>query len=154
MVKNKAVESMFEEEKKPEIEFEPIIVAYCCNWCSYAGADLAGTSRFEYPTNVRIVRVMCTGRIDPTFVLEALRSGAEGVLIAGCHPGDCHYQKGNYAMEKRFVHIQKAVESIGIEPGRVRLEWVSASEGGKFAALIREMTEQVKQLGPSPFRAK
>jgi F420-non-reducing hydrogenase iron-sulfur subunit len=154
MAKNKAVESMFDGEKKPEIEFEPTIVAYCCNWCSYAGADLAGTSRFEYPTNVRIVRVMCTGRIDPTFVLEALRSGADGVIIAGCHPGDCHYQKGNYAMEKRFVHILKAVESIGIKPGRVKLEWVSASEGGKFAALIREMTEQVKQLGPSPFRAK
>jgi F420-non-reducing hydrogenase iron-sulfur subunit len=154
IVKNKAVESMFEGEKKPEIEFEPTIVAYCCNWCSYAGADLAGTSRFEYPTNVRIVRVMCTGRIDPTFVLEALRSGADGVIIAGCHPGDCHYQKGNYAMEKRFVHILKAVENIGIESGRVKLEWVSASEGGKFAALIREMTEQVKQLGPSPFRAK
>jgi F420-non-reducing hydrogenase iron-sulfur subunit len=154
MVKNEAVESTFEEMKKPEIEFEPLIVAYCCNWCSYAGADLAGTSRFEYPTNVRIVRVMCTGRIDPTFVLEALRSGADGVIIAGCHPGDCHYQKGNYAMEKRLVHILKAVEGIGIEPGRVKLEWVSASEGGKFAALIREMTEQVKQLGPSPFRAK
>jgi F420-non-reducing hydrogenase iron-sulfur subunit len=154
MVKNEAVESTFDEAKKPEIDFEPLIVAYCCNWCSYAGADLAGTSRFEYPTNVRIVRVMCTGRIDPTFVLEALRSGADGVIIAGCHPGDCHYQKGNYAMEKRFVHILKAVESIGIEPGRVKLEWVSASEGGKFAALIREMTEQVKQLGPSPFRPK
>jgi len=145
-------EDVFGEEKVVENGFEPVIVAYCCNWCSYAGADLAGTSRFEYPTNVRIIRVMCTGRIDPTFVLETLREGADGVIIAGCHPGDCHYQKGNFMMEKRFAHIMKAVESIGIEPERVRLEWVSASEGGKFAALIREVTEQVKQLGPSPFR--
>ncbi len=140
-----------EEEKRVE-EFEPLIVAFCCNWCSYAGADLAGTSRFEYPPNMRIIRVMCTGRIDPTFVLEALSMGADGVLVAGCHPGDCHYQKGNYMMEKRFSYIKRAVESIGIEPDRVRLEWISASEGGKFAALVREMTEQVRQLGPSPFR--
>jgi len=133
-------------------EFEPLIVAFCCNWCSYAGADLAGTSRFEYPPNIRIIRVMCTGRIDPTFVLEAMGMGADGVLIAGCHPGDCHYQKGNYMMEKRFSYIRKAVESIGMEPERVRLEWISASEGGKFAALVREMVQQIKQLGPSPLR--
>jgi len=141
-----------EEKKRVEEEFEPLIVAFCCNWCSYAGADLAGTSRFEYPPNIRIIRVMCSGRIDPTLVLEALRMGADGVLVAGCHPGDCHYQKGNYIMEKRFSYLVKAVDSIGIEPGRVRLEWVSASEGGKFAALVREMTQQMKQLGPSPFR--
>jgi len=140
------------EEEKTVEEFEPLIVAFCCNWCSYAGADLAGTSRFEYPPNMRIIRVMCTGRIDPTFVLEALSMGADGVLVAGCHPGDCHYQKGNYMMEKRFSYIIRAVESIGMEPERVRLEWISASEGGKFAALVREMTEQVRQLGPSPFR--
>jgi F420-non-reducing hydrogenase iron-sulfur subunit len=146
------VKDVFEEKKKTEKEFEPLIVAYCCNWCSYAGADLAGTSRFEYPTNIRIVRIMCTGRVDPTFVLETLRMGADGVLIAGCHPGDCHYQKGNYMMEKRFDYIKKAVNSIGIEPERVRLEWISASEGGKFAALVREMTNQIRQLGPSPFR--
>jgi len=143
---------IFEDEKRVEQEFEPFIVAFCCNWCSYAGADLAGTSRFEYPPNIRIIRVMCTGRIDPTFVLEALRMGADGVLVAGCHPGDCHYQKGNYMMEKRFSYITKAVDSIGIEPERVRLEWISASEGGKFAALVREMTQQIKQLGPSPLR--
>jgi len=133
-------------------EFEPLIVAFCCNWCAYAGADLAGTSRFEYPPNIRIVRVMCTGRIDTTLVLESLRLGADGVLIAGCHPGDCHYQRGNYMMEKRFSYIRKALETIGIEPRRVRLEWISASEGGKFAALVREMTQQIKDLGPSPFR--
>jgi F420-non-reducing hydrogenase iron-sulfur subunit len=145
-------EEIPDEEKKVQEEFEPLIVAFCCNWCSYAGADLAGTSRFEYPPNIRIIRVMCSGRIDPTFVLEALKMGADGVLIAGCHPGDCHYQKGNYLMEKRFTYIKKAVESIGIEPERVRLEWISASEGAKFAALVRELTQQVKQLGPSPFR--
>ena len=133
-------------------EFEPLIVAFCCNWCAYAGADLAGTSRFEYPPNIRIIRVMCTGRIDTTLVLESLRLGADGVLIAGCHPGDCHYQRGNYMMEKRFSYIRKALETIGIEPRRVRLEWISASEGGKFAALVREMTQQIKDLGPSPFR--
>jgi len=138
--------------EKREEEFEPFIVAFCCNWCSYAGADLAGTSRFEYPPNIRIIRVMCSGRVDPTFVLEALRMGADGVLIAGCHPGDCHYQKGNYIMEKRFSYVRNAVSSIGIEPERVRLEWISASEGGKFAALVREMTQQIKQLGPSPLR--
>jgi F420-non-reducing hydrogenase iron-sulfur subunit len=135
-------------------EFEPTIIAYCCNWCSYAGADLAGTSRFEYPSNVRIVRIMCTGRMDPTLVLEALRMGADAVLIAGCHPGDCHYQKGNFMMEKRYDYLKRAVQSIGIEPERVRLEWVSASEGGKWAALIREMTEEIRRLGPSPFTLK
>lgn len=133
-------------------EFEPLIVAFCCNWCAYAGADLSGTSRFEYPTNVRIIKVMCTGRVDITFVLEALRAGADGVLVSGCHPGDCHYQKGNYMMEKRFYYIKKAVESMGMEPERVRLEWISASEGGKFAALIRDMVQQIKRLGPNPLR--
>jgi F420-non-reducing hydrogenase iron-sulfur subunit len=141
-------------EKVAEGEFEPLIIAYCCNWCSYAGADLAGTSRFEYPMNIRIIRIMCTGRMDSTLVLEALRMGADGVLIAGCHPGDCHYQKGNFMMEKRFDYLKKAVKNIGIEPERVRLEWVSASEGGKWAALVREMAEEIKQLGPSPFRLR
>jgi len=146
------VEEKFEEERTTENQFEPLIVAYCCNWCSYAGADLAGTSRFEYPTNLRIVRIMCTGRMDSTLVLETLRMGADGVLIAGCHPGDCHYQKGNFMMEKRFDYLKKAVKSIGIEPERVRLEWISASEGGKWAALAREMIQEIKRLGPSPFR--
>lgn len=135
-----------------EAEFEPVIVAFCCNWCAYAGADLAGTSRFEYPPNVRIIRVMCTGRIDPTLVLSAVRSGADGVLIAGCHPGDCHYVKGNYMMERRFGFLKEVLNHLGIEPARLRLEWVSAGEGGKFAALIRDMTRVVKDLGPSPFR--
>jgi len=132
-------------------EFEPLIVAFCCNWCAYAGADLAGTSRFEYPTNVRIIRVMCTGRIDPPLVLSALRWGADGVLIAGCHPGDCHYERGNYMMERRFNFLREVINHLGIEPARLRLEWVSAGEGGKFAALIRDMTKEIKDLGPSPF---
>jgi len=146
------VEERFENEKISGKEFEPLIVAYCCNWCSYAGADLAGTSRFEYPTNIRIIRIMCTGRMDPTLVLETLRMGADGVLIAGCHPGDCHYQKGNFMMEKRFDYLKKAVKNVGIEPERVRLEWISASEGGKWSALIREMTEEIRRLGPNPFK--
>jgi len=133
-------------------EFEPVIVAFCCNWCAYAGADLAGTSRFEYPTNVRIVRVMCSGRIDPTFILSAFRWGADGVLIAGCHPGDCHYVKGNYTMERRFNHVKEILKHLGIEPERLRLEWVSAGEGGKFAALIRDVTREIKDLGPNPLR--
>jgi len=135
-----------------EAEFEPTIVAFCCNWCAYAGADLAGTSRFEYPPNVRIIRVMCSGRIDPTFVLSALRWGADGVLIAGCHPGDCHYVKGNYMMERRLNFMKNLLGYLGIEPARLRLEWVSAGEGGKFAALIRDMTMEIRNLGPSPFK--
>ena len=133
-------------------EFEPTIVAFCCNWCAYAGADLAGKSRFEYPTNMRIIRVMCTGRIDPTIILSAFRSGADGVLIAGCHPGDCHYVKGNYAMERRFNFLKNMLKHLGIEPERLVLEWVSAGEGGKFAALVRNVTRQIKDLGPNPLK--
>ena len=133
-------------------EFEPVIVAFCCNWCAYAGADLAGTSRFEYPTNVRIVRVMCTGRIEPTFILSAFKWGADGVLVAGCHPGDCHYVKGNYAMEKRFNFVKEVLNHLGIEPERLVLEWISAGEGAKFTALIRNVTRKIKDLGPNPLR--
>jgi len=133
-------------------EFEPLIIAFCCNWCSYAGADLAGTSRYEYPTNVRIIRVMCSGRIDPIFFLSAFRWGADGVLITGCHPGDCHYVKGNYMMERRFNFVKDALSHLGIEPERLRLEWISAGEGEKFTALIRDATRRIKELGPSPLR--
>jgi F420-non-reducing hydrogenase iron-sulfur subunit len=133
-------------------EFEPIIIAFCCNWCSYAGADLAGTSRFEYPTNVRVIRVMCSGRIDPTFILSAFRWGADGVLVTGCHPGDCHYVKGNYIMERRFEFIKEALSHLGIEQDRLRLEWISAGEGEKFAALIRDAVTRIKKLGPSPLK--
>lgn len=132
--------------------FEPIIVTFCCNWCSYAGADLAGTSRFRYPSNARIIRVMCTGRIDPTFVLSAFKWGADGVLVTGCHPGDCHYMKGNFMMERRFEFLKQALSQLGIEPERLRLEWISAGEGEKFAALIRDATGKIRELGPSLLR--
>jgi F420-non-reducing hydrogenase iron-sulfur subunit len=113
---------------------------------------LAGTSRFEYPPNARIVRVMCSGRIDPTFVLSAFKWGADGVLITGCHPGDCHYVKGNFMMERRFEFLKQALNQLGIEPERLRLEWISAGEGEKFAALIRDAARKIRELGPSPLR--
>jgi len=132
------------------MSFEPKIVGLLCRWCSYAGADLAGTSRKKYPPNVRVVRVMCTGRVEPTFVLKALEKGADGVLIAGCHPGDCHYVEGNYKTLRRFLLLKKMLAQMGVEEERVRLEWVSASEGDRFATIVGEMTEQVRKLGPFP----
>jgi len=135
------------------IEFEPRIVGFLCNWCSYAGADLAGVSRIQYPPTLRIVRVMCSGRVDPIFIIEAFRSGADGVLVAGCHPGDCHYLAGNYKVQRRVVMLKKLLEQFGLEPERLRLEWVSASEGDRFATVIKDMTEEIKKLGPSPLRA-
>lgn len=128
--------------------FEPRIVGFLCNWCAYGGADLAGTSRLQYPTNVDIIRVMCSGRVDPTFVLKAFQLGADGVLICGCHPGDCHYSEGNYKTARRVPILIKLLEQFGIEPQRLRLEWVSASEGDRFAALVNEITEQIRELGP------
>jgi len=128
--------------------FEPRIVGFLCNWCAYSGADLAGTSRLQYPTNVDIIRVMCSGRVDPTFVLKAFQLGADGVLICGCHPGDCHYSEGNYKTARRVPILIKLLEQFGIEPQRLRLEWVSASEGDRFAVLVNEMTEQIRELGP------
>jgi F420-non-reducing hydrogenase iron-sulfur subunit len=131
-------------------EYKPRIVGFLCNWCSYAGADLAGVSRIQYPTNLRIIRVMCSGRVDPVFILEAFKSGADGVLIAGCHPGDCHYLSGNYKAQNRVLLLQKALEQLGFEPDRLRLEWVSASEGERFATIIKDMTEKIRKLGPNP----
>jgi len=131
--------------------FEPKIVGFLCNWCAYAGADLAGTSRIQYPPNVRVIRVMCSARVDPTFVLKALREGADGVLICGCHPGDCHYTEGNYKALRRYQLLKKTLSSFGIENDRVRLEWVSASEGQHFADVVADMTEKVRALGPSVF---
>jgi F420-non-reducing hydrogenase iron-sulfur subunit len=128
--------------------FEPRIVGFLCRWCSYTGADLAGTSRVQYPANLAGIRVMCSGRVDPTFVVKAFADGADGVLIAGCHPGDCHYSEGNFKTMRRHPMLVRLLEQFGIEPGRVRLEWVSASEGEQFAALVREFTEQVRTLGP------
>ncbi len=129
-------------------EFSPKIVSFLCNWCSYTGADLAGTSRLKYAPNIRIIRVMCSGRIEPAFVLKAFREGADGVLICGCHPGDCHYHEGNYKCLRRFKLLQKYIKQIGIEEKRLRLAWISASEGKQFAELANNMTETIKQLGP------
>ncbi len=135
-------------------EFEPKIVGFLCNWCAYAGADLAGVSRIQYPTNIRIVRVMCSGRVHPVFILEAFRSGADGVLVAGCHlPSDCHYISGNFKAHRKVMMLKKLLPQFGIEPERLRIEWVSASEGDRFATVIKDMTEEIKKLGPSPLRA-
>lgn len=130
------------------------ILAFLCNWCSYAGADLAGVSRLQYPAQVLDVRVMCTGTISPYFVVKAFQEGIDGVIVAGCHIGDCHYLKGNYMTAKRFQFLQKALEVLGIEKERLRLEWVSAAEGEKFANLIRDFTRTISELGPSPLRRR
>jgi F420-non-reducing hydrogenase iron-sulfur subunit len=135
--------------------FEPKIIGFLCNWCAYAGADLAGVSRIQYPPNIRIIRVMCSGRIDPTFVLEAFKDGADGVLVAGCHlPSDCHYISGNFKALRRITLLKKVLKGFGIEPERLRLEWISASEGDKFAAVVRDMVDEVKKLGPNPLASK
>jgi len=131
------------------MSFEPKIVGFLCNWCSYAGADLAGTSRILYRPNIRIIRVMCSARVDPTFVLKALAGGADGVLVCGCHPGDCHYSEGNHKAMRRFPLLKKLLADFGVEEDRVRLEWVSASEGQRFADIVNDMTERIRALGPS-----
>jgi len=128
--------------------FEPKIVAFFCNWCTYTAADLAGTARMSYAPNVRVVRIMCSGRLDPQFVLKAFREGADGVLIGGCHAGDCHYQKGNYKALRRVRMLQSMLGKLGLEPERLRLEWIAASEGDKVQRVINEMTEHVRRLGP------
>lgn len=130
------------------MSWEPKLVGFLCTWCSYTGADLAGTARLKYPPNLRVIRVMCSGRIDPNFILDALAKGADGVLVCGCHPGDCHYVEGNYKCMRRLPVTRMLVEQMGIEPGRVRLEWVSASEGERFTRVVNEFTEQVRSLGP------
>lgn len=130
--------------------FEPRIVGFLCNWCAYSGADLAGVSRLPCAPNLRIVRVMCSGRVDPSFVFRALQLGADGVLVAGCHPGDCHYQEGNYKALRRILLLKRVLRAFGVGEQRLRLEWISASEAEKFAAVTREFTEQVRALGPAP----
>ena len=130
------------------MSFEPKLVGFLCNWCSYTGADLAGTARMKYPPNLRVIRVMCSGRVDPNFILEALARGASGVLVLGCHPGDCHYTEGNYKCQRRLPLTRKLAEQMGIDPRRIRLEWVSASEGARFTQVVTEFTEQVRALGP------
>ncbi|HOX42106.1 MAG TPA: hydrogenase iron-sulfur subunit [Myxococcota bacterium] len=130
------------------MSFEPKIVGFLCNWCSYTGADLAGTSRMKYLPNVRVVRIMCSGRLDPTFVLKAFHEGADGVLVAGCHPGDCHYQNGNMKTLRRIPLLQRMLEQLGIERDRLRLEWVSASEGERYQHVVNDFVEQIRKLGP------
>ena len=133
-------------------KFEPRIVTFLCRWCSYAGADLAGVSRLTYPPNVVPIRVNCSGRVDAEMVLGALEKGADGVLIGGCHPGDCHYVSGNYKTRRRIALLKQALTEAGIDPDRVHLEWISASEGLKFQATMTSYTERIRDLGPSPVR--
>ncbi|MCK5300653.1 hydrogenase iron-sulfur subunit [Thermoplasmatota archaeon] len=133
-------------------EFEPNIIGFLCNWCSYAGADLAGTSRMKYPPNIKSIRVMCSGRVDPVFVLEALKKGADGVLVAGCHPGDCHYVSGNYKANRRMKLLKKLLGELAINPKRVRFEYISASEGAKFASVATEFVDELKKMGPNPLK--
>lgn len=128
-------------------EFEPTVVGFLCNWCSYAGADLAGVSRFQYPPNIRIIRVPCSGRINSLFILKALQSGADGVLVSGCHPGDCHYQTGNYYARRRLELFSNLLSYAGIQKERVKLAWVSASEGAQFAALVTEVVADLQKVG-------
>ena len=130
-------------------DWQPKILAILCNWCSYAGADLAGVSRIQYPPNVTPIHVMCSGRVDPTFIIKALADGADGVLIAGCHPGDCHYLSGNYVARRRFAMLKPLLEFMGIEPGRVQFSWISAGEGERFAQVMTKVTNDVKKLGPA-----
>jgi F420-non-reducing hydrogenase iron-sulfur subunit len=133
-------------------EFKPRIVTFACNWCAYSAADLAGVSRFQYPPTMRIIRVMCSGRVNPNFILKAFQMGADGVLVAGWHIGDCHYLDGNVKAEKMFNMTQELVKILGIDPERLRLEWISSAEGTRFAEVAREFTEQVKSLGPSSLK--
>jgi len=130
-------------------QFEPKILAFCCNWCSYAGADLAGVSRMQYPPNVRVVRVMCSGRIRPEAVFKALSNGIDGVLVLGCHIGDCHYLTGNHRTAKRMLVLEKLLDHLGVDPRRLKVDWISASEGEKFSRTITTFTEQIKKLGPA-----
>ncbi len=139
--------------EKMEGAWDPKIIGFLCNWCSYAGADLCGVSRYQYPTNIRSVRVMCSTRISPHIVLDIFKAGADGILLGGCHIGDCHYISGNYYTEKRVRLMKKLLEESGLEPERLRLEWVSASEGEKFSKVVSEFTEQVRKLGPSKVKS-
>ena len=134
------------EEKKEA--FEPKIVAFICNWCTYAGADLAGTSRMHYQPNVRIIKIPCTGRMDPLFILKAFERGADGVLVSGCHPGDCHYAEGNYHARRKFSIFRRLFEFVGMDQNRVQFSWISAAEGGKWVNVIDEFTTKVRALGP------
>jgi F420-non-reducing hydrogenase iron-sulfur subunit len=144
----------YDEERKAKVtemaEYEPKVVGFLCNWCSYAGADLAGTSRLQYPPNARIIRVMCSGSVDSVYLLRALFEGADSVFMGGCHPGDCHYLDGNYKARRRFVLMKNILGTLGLEKDRVNLRWISASEGQRFADTMKEITENAKAMGPNP----
>jgi F420-non-reducing hydrogenase iron-sulfur subunit len=133
-------------------EFEPSIIAFVCNWCTYTAADLAGTSRIQYPPNVKIVRLMCSGAVDPIYVMKALLEGVDGVLIGGCHPGDCHYISGNYKARRRMMILKTIVENMGIDPERIWVRWISASEGKQFAVIVKDMVEALKTKGPNSLK--
>jgi F420-non-reducing hydrogenase iron-sulfur subunit len=142
---------MQEQSKGPEAagaQWEPRIVAFFCNWCTYTAADLAGVSRLRYAPNVRVIRVMCSGRVDPQFILDAFARGADGVLICGCHPGDCHYIEGNYKALRRVAFLRRVLDNLGIEQARLRLDWISASEGDRVRTAVNELTQAVRELGP------
>ena len=136
------------EQEETEGGWKPTILGILCNWCSYAGADLAGSSRLKYPPNVRIVRVPCSGRVNPLFILKGFQKGFDGVMVLGCHPGDCHYAKGNYYARRRIMLLREFLQSVGIEPERFHFEWVSASEGNRFAEVVAEMTAAIEKIGP------
>lgn len=130
-------------------DWQPKILAILCNWCSYAGADLAGVSRIQYPPNIRVVRIPCSGRVDPLFIMKSLQSGFDGVLVSGCHPGDCHYLSGNYVARRRFAILKPLLEFVGIEPERVQFSWISAGEGERFAQVMTKVTNDIKKIGPA-----
>jgi F420-non-reducing hydrogenase iron-sulfur subunit len=136
-------------DNKANENWEPKIIAFVCNWCTYAGADLAGISRLQYPPNVRLVRLPCSGRVNPFYVVKALQEGADGVMVSGCHPGECHYLTGNLAARRKFAMLKNFLSYVGIEPDRTLFTWVSASEGEKFSQVIKGVTEKVKALGPA-----
>jgi F420-non-reducing hydrogenase iron-sulfur subunit len=140
---------MAKEKKNMSDSWEPRIVAFLCNWCSYAGADLAGVSRFQYPPNIRVLRVPCSGRINPLYILKALQNGVDGVLVSGCHPGDCHYISGNLVARRKFALLKAFIMHMGIEDNRVQFSWVSASEGSRFAELITKVVNDIRKLGPA-----
>lgn len=130
-------------------DFEPKIVAFFCNWCTYGAADLAGVSRLDYPPNFRVVRLPCTGRLNPKYIMEAFKRGADGVWISGCHPGDCHYIAGNYHARRKFILLHNMLESVGLDPGRLHFSWISSAEATKFQAVAKEVVEKVRACGPN-----
>jgi F420-non-reducing hydrogenase iron-sulfur subunit len=140
------------EEERPQGGFEPKIVGFLCKWCSSTAADLAGTSRIEYPPNIRIIRLMCSGSVDSVYIIKALMEGADGVLVAGCHPGDCHYLEGNYKARRRIALLKDILDTLGLETERIKITWIGADEGRKFAETIEDMTKEMRELGPNPFK--